>query len=146
MSGVGSSPTCADPENFLRGGPNSQKGSDEILTWQKLIIWQFQGGGGSGPPPPPLPPLDPPMLGPHSAHVRQAKFCLWVCQVVSLGVLPFSPHLLIGPSHMSRKFYNLERDVKLNKKIVIFRKMFCLLLNLTENHRSIRLNVPINVA
>ena len=30
-------------------------------------------------------------------HVRQAKFCLRVCQVV----LPFSPHLLIGPSHMS---------------------------------------------
>ena len=34
-------------------------------------------------------------------HVRQAKFCLRVCQVVFLGVLPFSPHLLIGPSHMS---------------------------------------------
>ena len=34
------------------------------------------------------------------AHVRQAKFCLRVCQVVFLGVLPFSPHL-IGPSHMS---------------------------------------------
>ena len=31
-------------------------------------------------------------------HVRQAKFCLRVCQVVFLGVLPFSPHLLIGPS------------------------------------------------
>ena len=25
-------------------------------------------------------------------HVRQAKFCLRVCQVVFLGVLPFSPH------------------------------------------------------
>ena len=34
-------------------------------------------------------------------HVRQAKFCLRVCQVVFLGVLPFSPHLLIGPSHIS---------------------------------------------
>ena len=34
-------------------------------------------------------------------HVRQAKFCLQVCPVVFLGVLPFSPHLLIGPSHMS---------------------------------------------
>ena len=34
-------------------------------------------------------------------HVRQAKFCLRVCQVFFLGVLPFSPHLLIGPSHMS---------------------------------------------
>ena len=34
-------------------------------------------------------------------HVRQAKFCLQVYQVVFLGVLPFSPHLLIGPSHMS---------------------------------------------
>ena len=34
-------------------------------------------------------------------HVRQAKFCLRVCQVVFLGVLPFSPHSLIGPSHMS---------------------------------------------
>ena len=26
---------------------------------------------------------------------------LRVCQMVFLGVLPFSPHLLIGPSHMS---------------------------------------------
>ena len=34
-------------------------------------------------------------------HVRQAKLCLRVCQVVFLGVLPLSPHLLIGPSHMS---------------------------------------------
>ena len=34
-------------------------------------------------------------------HVRQAKFCLRVCKVVFLGVLPFLPHLLIGPSHMS---------------------------------------------
>ena len=34
-------------------------------------------------------------------HVRQAKFCLRVCQVVFLGALPFSPQLLIGPSHMS---------------------------------------------
>ena len=34
-------------------------------------------------------------------HVRQAKFCLRVCQVFILGVLPFSPLLLIGPSHMS---------------------------------------------
>ena len=47
-------------------------------------------------------------------HVRRAKFCLQVCQVVFLGVLPFSPHLLIGPSHMS--WNNLERDVKLNQK------------------------------
>ena len=31
-------------------------------------------------------------------HVRQAKFCLRMCQVV---FLLFSPHLLIGPSHMS---------------------------------------------
>ena len=34
-------------------------------------------------------------------QVRQAKFCLRVCQVVFLGDVPFSPHLLIGPSHMS---------------------------------------------
>ena len=47
-------------------------------------------------------------------HVRQAKFCLRVCQEVFLGVLPLSPHLLIGPSHMSCN--NLERDVKLNQK------------------------------
>ena len=38
---------------------------------------------------------------PCSGHVRQAKFCFRVCQVVFLGVLPFSLHLLIGPSHMS---------------------------------------------
>ena len=42
------------------------------------------------------------------------KSCLRVCQVFFLGVLPFSPHLLIGPSHMS--WHNLERDVELNKK------------------------------
>ena len=45
-------------------------------------------------------------------HMRQAKFCLRVCQVFFLGVFPFA-HLLIGPSHMS---CNLERDVKLNSK------------------------------
>ena len=28
---------------------------------------------------------------PHWPHVRQAKICLRVCQVVFLGVLPFSP-------------------------------------------------------
>ena len=33
--------------------------------------------------------------------VRQAKFCLRVYQEIFLGVLPFSPHILIGPSHMS---------------------------------------------
>ena len=37
---------------------------------------------------------------PRSGHVRQAKFCLRVYQVGFLGV-PFLPHLLIGPSHMS---------------------------------------------
>ena len=41
------------------------------------------------------------VLALHSAHVRQAKFCLRVCHAVFLGVLPFSPHLQIGPSHMS---------------------------------------------
>ena len=47
-------------------------------------------------------------------HVRQAKFCLCVCQVVFLWVLQFSPHLLNGTSHMSGN--NLERDVKFKKK------------------------------
>ena len=48
-------------------------------------------------------------------HVRQAKFCLRVCQVFFfLGVLPFLPLLLLGPSHVALN--NLERDVKLNKK------------------------------
>ena len=45
-------------------------------------------------------------------YVRQGKFCLRVCQVVFLGVLPFSSHLLIGLSHLSRN--NLERGDKLN--------------------------------
>ena len=49
---------------------------------------------------------------PQWPHVRQAKFCLRVCQAVFLGVLPFSPHLLFGAFHMS--WNNLERDVKLN--------------------------------
>ena len=38
---------------------------------------------------------------PHWPHVRQAKFCLRVCQVFFLWVLLFSSHLLIGLSHMS---------------------------------------------
>ena len=35
---------------------------------------------------------------PHGSQVRQVKFYLRVCQVVFPGVLPFSPHLLIGSS------------------------------------------------
>ena len=31
----------------------------------------------------------------------RAKFCLRVCQVFFHGDLPFSPHLLISPSHIS---------------------------------------------
>ena len=49
---------------------------------------------------------------PQWPHVRQAKFCLRVCQPIFLGVLPFSPHLLLGAFYMS--WNNLERDVKLN--------------------------------
>ena len=49
---------------------------------------------------------------PRSGHMKQAKFCLRVCQVVFLEALPFLPHLLISPSHMSCNY--LERDVKLN--------------------------------
>ena len=33
--------------------------------------------------------------------MRQAKFCLLVCEEVFLRVFPFLPHLLIGLSHMS---------------------------------------------
>ena len=54
---------------------------------------------------------------PHGSQVRQVKFYLWVCQVVFPGVLPFSPHLLIGSSRY--EWNNLERDVKLNKKKMI---------------------------
>ena len=35
---------------------------------------------------------------PHGSQVGQVKFYLRVCQVVFPGVLPFSPHLLIGSS------------------------------------------------
>ena len=35
---------------------------------------------------------------PHGLHVGQVMFYLRVCQVVFPGVLPFSPHLLIGSS------------------------------------------------
>ena len=53
---------CADPENFLRGSKFPEGVLRKISTWQKLIIWQFQGGGGGGGAPDPLPaPLDPPM-------------------------------------------------------------------------------------
>ena len=45
-------------------------------------------------------------------YVRHDKFCLRLCHVVFLGVLLFSPHLLIGSSHLSQN--NLERGVKLN--------------------------------
>ena len=43
--------SCADPENFLSGVQSPRMGLTS--TWQKLIIWQFQGGGG----PDPLSPL-----------------------------------------------------------------------------------------
>ena len=59
---------------------------------------------------------------PHWAHVRQAKFCFQVCQLVFLWNLSFPPtdwpvsHLLIGLSHTCMSWHNLERDVKVNKK------------------------------
>ena len=37
---------------------------------------------------------------PHGARMREAKLCSRVCQVVFLGVLTFSSHLLIGPSYI----------------------------------------------
>ena len=46
-------------------------------------------------------------------HVRQAKFCLRVCQVVFLGVLPFSPHLLIGPSVTNKKMFSMFSIMRL---------------------------------
>ena len=55
---------------------------------------------------------------PHGSQVRQVKFYLRVCQVVFPGVLPFSPHLLIGSSRY--EWNNLERDVKLNEKKKFF--------------------------
>ena len=45
----------------------------------------------------------------HWPHVMQAKLCFRVYREVFLGVLPFSPHLLIGASHKS--WNKLERDV-----------------------------------
>ena len=50
---------------------------------------------------------------PHRAQVRQNKFCLRVCQVVFLVVLPCSPHLLIGPSN--KGLNNLKSDENPNK-------------------------------
>ena len=45
-------------------------------------------------------------------HVRQAKFCLRVYQVFFLGVLPFSPHLLIGSIlFLIRDFIRNNRNV-----------------------------------
>ena len=58
-------------------------------------------------------------------------------QGVFLGGLPFSPHLLSGPSH--RSGYNLESDVKLNKKWVQKGINFGLV---EEQHSCERLNVP----
>ena len=55
-------------------------------------------------------------------HVRQAKFCLRVYQVVFLGALPFSPQLLIDPYHMSLN--NLERDVKKNIMDGLYHEQF----------------------
>ena len=51
---------------------------------------------------------------PALATCETSQVLLAGVSVVFLGVLPFSPHLLIGPSHMGRN--NLERDVKLNLK------------------------------
>ena len=40
-----------------------------------------------------------------------------------LGVLPFSPHLPVGPSHMS--YDNIERDVKRNKNCSVLGHEHC---------------------
>ena len=53
---------------------------------------------------------------PHGSHVREAKFCLRVSQVIFLGFSRFNPtYCLSGPSQMSYK--NLEKEVKQNPKI-----------------------------
>ena len=52
---------------------------------------------------------------PYVAHKTSQVLLAGVWQVAFLGVLLFSSHLLIGPSHMSRN--NLERDMKLNKNL-----------------------------
>ena len=73
---------------------------------------------------------------PHGSQVRQVKFYLWVCQVVFPGVLPFSPHLLIGSSRY--EWNNLERDVKLKKK----KKKNCFLL--TKGHEILHFRIKLS--
>ena len=61
-------------KNFLRGGPNSQKGNFNMAKTNNLAI---PGGGGGGPDPL-SPPLDPPMLilvvRPQSQNYSQQKY------------------------------------------------------------------------
>ena len=39
--------SCADPENFLRGGPASEKDeSDKVLPFQNSYPGKSKGGGG----------------------------------------------------------------------------------------------------
>ena len=59
--------TCADPENFLRGGgrgPIPRRGQAENFNMAKINNLAIPGGGVRTPclPPPPPPPLDPPMI------------------------------------------------------------------------------------
>ena len=74
-------------DKILVGGP--------VAEWLKALIFDITALNHSTP----LCPVW--VRAPLLPHVKQAKFCLRVCQVVFLGVLPFSPHILIGPSHMS---------------------------------------------
>ena len=63
---------CADAENFLRRGPNSQKGPDGKFNMAKINNLAIPGGGGGGVRTPCLPisgsahggySLEPPRLG-----------------------------------------------------------------------------------
>ena len=47
------------------------------------------------------------IISPLCLHVRQAKLCWRVCEVFFSRILPFSRHLLIGPSHMSSRLFQL---------------------------------------
>ena len=60
---------------------------------------------------------------PHCPHVRQAKFCLRVCYVVFLGVLPFSPTYRLARLIRAEIILKSKiKNQKIKKKLINKRK------------------------
>ena len=84
--------SCADPENFLRGVQIPRRGLRKISTWQKLIIWQFQGVLETPCPPPPS----------GSAHVIPFYLLfIYFCFILTMLLKSIFPRLIVPVNYTS---------------------------------------------